>query len=102
MPASLWNGSASRRPMAAAHCGFASDFERIILEIRSMTPARSGAPMPKYRTKLSTDQIVGFWAAWSGWTLDGMDSFIYALVMAPALTELLPNSGIAATPANVT
>ena len=58
--------------------------------------------MPKPRTKLSGDQIVGFWAAWSGWTLDGMDSFIYALVMAPALTELLPNSGIAATPANVT
>ena len=58
--------------------------------------------MAESRTKLSGDQIVGFWAAWSGWTLDGMDSFIYALVMAPALTELLPNSGIAATPANVT
>ena len=54
------------------------------------------------RTKLSADQIIGFWAAWAGWTLDGMDSFIYALVMAPALTELLPRSGIAATPANVT
>ena len=54
------------------------------------------------RTRLSADQIVGFWAAWAGWTLDGMDSFIYALVMAPALTELLPKSGITATPANVT
>jgi MFS family permease len=30
-----------------------------------------------------------------------MDSFIYALVLAPALTELLPRSGYAATPANV-
>ncbi len=30
-----------------------------------------------------------------------MDSFIYALVLSPALTELLPKSGIAATPANV-
>jgi len=30
-----------------------------------------------------------------------MDSFIYALVLAPALTELLPNSGYAATPADV-
>jgi len=30
-----------------------------------------------------------------------MDSFIYALVLAPALTELLPRSGIAATPGNV-
>jgi hypothetical protein len=27
-----------------------------------------------------------------------MDSFIYALVMVPALRELLPRSGIAATP----
>lgn len=55
----------------------------------------------KLRTRLTRDQIVGFWAAWAGWTLDGMDSFIYALVLAPALTELLPKSGIAATPANV-
>ena len=53
------------------------------------------------RTRLSRDQITGFWAAWMGWTLDGMDSFIYALVLAPALTELLPKSGIAATPGTV-
>ena len=33
--------------------------------------------------------------------LDGMDSFIYALVLAPAMRELLPNSGIEPTPANV-
>jgi MFS family permease len=53
------------------------------------------------RTPLNRTQIVGFWGAWAGWTLDGMDSFIYALVLAPALTELLPHSGYAATPANV-
>src|SRR5436190_5891936 len=53
------------------------------------------------RTQLNRDQIVGFWGAWGGWTLDGMDSFIYALVLAPALTELLPKSGFAATPGNV-
>ncbi|AMM15946.1 MFS transporter [Burkholderia sp. PAMC 28687] len=53
------------------------------------------------RTPLNRTQIVGFWGAWAGWTLDGMDSFIYALVLAPALTELLPRSGYAATPANV-
>jgi MFS family permease len=46
------------------------------------------------RTKLNRQQIVGFWAAWAGWLLDGMDSVIYALVLAPALTELLPRSGI--------
>jgi len=53
------------------------------------------------RTRLTRAQIVGFWAAWSGWLLDGMDSVIYALVLAPALTELLPRSGTAATPANI-
>jgi MFS family permease len=52
------------------------------------------------QTKLSFAQITGFWAAWSGWTLDGMDSFIYALVLSPALSELLP-AGFAKTPENV-
>jgi MFS family permease len=53
------------------------------------------------RTKLNRNQVKGFWAAWGGWTLDGMDSFIYALVAVPALMELLPRSGIVATPRNV-
>lgn len=53
------------------------------------------------RTKLSREHLVGFWAAWTGWTLDGMDSFIYALVLSPALTDLLPKSGIQNTPGNV-
>ncbi len=56
---------------------------------------------PKLPTKLTRDQITGFWAAWTGWTLDGMDSVIYALVLSPALTELLPRSGISNAPANV-
>jgi MFS family permease len=46
---------------------------------------------------LTPNQVRGFWAAWGGWTLDGMDSFIYALVMTPALRELLPRSGLPAT-----
>jgi MFS family permease len=33
--------------------------------------------------------------------MDGMDSFIYSLVLVPALRELLPRSGIAATTGNV-
>jgi hypothetical protein len=53
------------------------------------------------RTPLNRQQIVGFWAAWFGWMLDGMDSVIYALVLGPALTELLPRSSIEATPANI-
>jgi len=50
---------------------------------------------------LTTNQKRGFLAAWGGWALDGMDSFIYALVLVPALTELLPNSGIEVSPANI-
>jgi MFS family permease len=52
-------------------------------------------------TPLTRNQIRGFWASWGGWTLDGMDSFIYALVLVPSLRDLLPHSGIAATKANV-
>lgn len=50
---------------------------------------------------LTSNQIRGFWAAWGGWTLDGMDSFIYALVLLPSLRDLLPRSGIAPTSGNV-
>jgi MFS family permease len=53
------------------------------------------------KTPLGRQQVLGFWAAWGGWTLDGMDSFIYALVLTPALTELLPKSGYSAAPADV-
>jgi MFS family permease len=58
-------------------------------------------PLPAMHTKLSRQQITGFWGAWAGWTLDGMDSVIYALVLSPALTELLPKSGYKATPGNI-
>jgi MFS family permease len=53
------------------------------------------------KTRLNRQQITGFWAAWAGWMLDGMDSFIYALVLAPAMRELLPKSGFSAAPAAV-
>ena len=51
--------------------------------------------------RLTSNQIRGFLAAWGGWALDGMDSFLYALVMVPALRELLPKSGIAADSGHV-
>jgi MFS family permease len=50
---------------------------------------------------LNRNQIRGFWAAWGGWALDGMDSFIYALVLVPSLRDLLPRSGIPATKGNI-
>src|SRR6516225_2204769 len=45
-------------------------------------------------TPLTKNQWRGFFAAWAGWALDGMDSYIFALVMVPALKELLPRSGL--------
>ena len=53
------------------------------------------------RQRLTQNQVRGFWAAWGGWALDGMDSFIYALVMQPALRELLPRSGIEANASTI-
>jgi MFS family permease len=50
---------------------------------------------------LTQNQVRGFWASWGGWALDGMDSFIYALVLVPSLRELLPRSGYAATKGNI-
>jgi len=58
-------------------------------------------PVPNSSDSLTRNQIRGFWASWGGWTLDGMDSFVYALVLVPSLRELLPRSGIAATKANI-
>src|ERR1700722_5645878 len=65
----------------------------------SISEAALAAAHP--HSKLSRAQVRGFWAAWSGWTLDGMDSFIFALVLAPALTELLPKSGMDGSPSHV-
>jgi MFS family permease len=53
------------------------------------------------KVPLSRNQIRGFWAAWGGWALDGMDSFIYALVLVPSLRDLLPRSGIPASKGNI-
>jgi MFS family permease len=67
------------------------------------TMANEAVALPRTttHTKLNRQQITGFWGAWTGWTLDGMDSVIYALVLSPALTELLPKSGIKPTPASI-
>jgi MFS family permease len=71
-------------------------------------PLERGSPLttaslelPRIKSRLSSNQVRSFWAAWGGWTMDGMDSFIYSLVLVPALRELLPKSGIANTTGNV-
>src|ERR1700680_3896271 len=69
-----------------------------------IVPARmttTAGPPTSRKDSLNQNQIRGFWAAWGGWTLDGMDSFIYALVLVPSLRELLPRSGIPATKGNI-
>ena len=65
-----------------------------------MTATQAGTPMTVRSDRLTRNQVRGFLAAWGGWALDGMDSFIYALVLVPALHDLLPQSGIAASPGN--
>jgi MFS family permease len=50
---------------------------------------------------LTTNQARGLFAAWAGIVLDGVDSFIYALVLVPAMRDLLPRSGIVADQGNL-
>jgi MFS family permease len=60
----------------------------------------SDEPIRQTKTRLTKNQIWGFGAAWGGFALDGMDSFIFALVLVPALHDLLPHSGITPDRAN--
>ena len=66
-----------------------------------MSTLSEASTAAKVKVPLTTNQKRSFWAAWGGWAMDGMDSFIYALVLAPAMRELLPISGIEPTQANV-
>ena len=67
---------------------------RQVLSPRALGPRATEAA-------LTNNQIRGFWASWAGILLDGMDSFIYALVLVPAMRDLLPASGIQPTPGNL-
>jgi MFS family permease len=61
----------------------------------------SSAAPPAISTGFTANQRRGFIAAWGGVALDGVDSFIYALVLVPALRALLPASGIEPTVGNL-
>lgn len=56
---------------------------------------------PASRSESTSNQRRGFLAAFGGVVLDGVDSFIYALVLVPALRALLPASGIEPTVGHV-
>ena len=64
-------------------------------------PGLGPVPASVVSQSLTRNQIRGFWASWGGWALDGMDSVVYALVLVPAMTDLLPRSGIPATKVNI-
>lgn len=53
------------------------------------------------RTSTTRYQWLVLGVAWLGWVFDSMDSTIYALVLHPALHDLLPRSGIAASEAAI-
>ncbi len=61
-----------------------------------MTPARTSAGSPW--KQLSGYQVLVLVVAWLGWVFDSMDATIYALVMTPALKDLL---GASATPESI-
>jgi MFS family permease len=56
---------------------------------------------PVSSARFTRNQRRGLFAAWGGIVLDGVDSFIYALVLVPALRALLPASGIEPTVGNL-
>jgi hypothetical protein len=58
----------------------------------AVTATTTYTPPVRTKTPLNSAQKKGFLAAYAGWTLDGMDAFIYGLVLVPALRDLLPAS----------
>src|SRR5207253_7080784 len=94
----LMRESANADAAAVQRIATIARVNRIPVSLYSPPMTLIGTPAP---TPLTRNQIRGFWAAWGGWALDGMDSFIYALVLTPALRELLPRSGIPNTTENV-
>src|SRR5579864_7726245 len=82
------------------YTGFAKVLPTFLL-MSSQVPNSISLSDSARAVSLTRNQIRGFWASWGGWALDGMDSFIYALVLVPSLRELLPRSGIPATKGNI-
>jgi MFS family permease len=63
--------------------------------------------MPSTTVEVADPDVVpvsparAFWAAWSGWMLDGFDSGLYIFVLVPALIDLLHRGGLEASKGNI-
>lgn len=66
-----------------------------------LRPTAVSAPQAHQVRSSSSSPYRVFGAAWAGWMLDGFDNAIYIYVIVPALTELLPRSGLAASHENI-
>src|SRR6476469_9082306 len=66
-----------------------------------MTAYLSRAPGWGWRTEITRMQWLVLLGTTLGWALDGFAGSLYALVLGPAMTELLPNSDIVPAPANI-
>ncbi|HVB34309.1 MAG TPA: MFS transporter [Patescibacteria group bacterium] len=60
--------------------------------------SQTQAEVTSAKIRISANQWKGFIGAFGGWALDGFNQSIFGLVLAPAMTELLPKSGYPATP----
>ncbi|MET0451783.1 MAG: MFS transporter [Mycobacterium sp.] len=56
---------------------------------------------PGWRKEISRTQWLVLAGTTLGWGLDGFAGSLYILVLGPAMSELLPNDGIAVTPASI-
>ena len=66
-----------------------------------LSGSSSVTPQNTVNKKITSNQWKGFIGALGGWTLDGFNMSIFGLVLAPAMTELLPKSGYAANSQNI-
>jgi len=66
-----------------------------------LRPTAVPAPQARQARSSSSSPYRVFGAAWAGWMLDGFDNAIYIYVIVPALTELLPRSGLVASHGNI-
>ena len=66
-----------------------------------MSNTEAGRPDSGWRTEITRMQWLVLLGTTMGWALDGFAGSLYALVLGPAMTELLPHSGIVANASGI-